>query len=343
MSARAIEWRGMCGWRFEATGDREPTVERRLRSCCLRSVLHELVDSFDAGGIGALHETHLACLRKSRRYRAVYRLVRFFLPITPLLTITKDLERLVGELGVHGASRATLARPPIPWHAEMPPNGELEICTTSIIVYGTHGSILTPLLLAAAIDRPDLKMIAASYIAKLGPNIAGCSFPVFAAAPVKVKRAGRKGLVPRAMGWIACKSEGGLAPEVARERNRDSLRQAAAYVRQGGGLLIAPEPRDHRQAWRQGIGVLVADLARDPGTKPVYLVPWNITGASITGIFQLLSRNPLMRYLGKRRFRRPVRVALGEPMSIEDVVAEAGCDPVRITAFLERNYRDRGF
>ncbi len=305
--------------------------------------MHELVDSFDAGGVGALHETHLACLRKSRRYRAVYRLVRLFLPITPLLAITKDLERLVGELGVHGGSRATLARLPIPWQVAMPPGGEPEIRTASIIVYGTHGSILTPLLLAAAIDRPNLKMIAASYIAKLGPNIAECSFPVFAAAPVKVKRAGRKGLVPRAMGWIACKSEGGLAPEEARERNRDSLHRAAAYVRQGGGLLIAPEPRDHRKAWRPGIGVLVADLAHDPGTRPVYLVPWNITGASITGIFQLLSRNPLMRHFGKRRFRRPVQVALGEPMSIERVVAEVGCDPVKITAYLERDYHARGF
>jgi hypothetical protein len=302
-----------------------------------------LVDSFDAGGIGTLHEAHLACLRKSRRYRTLYRLIRFFLPITPLLTITKDLEHLVGELGVHGGSRVTLARPPIPWQVVMPPNGEREIRTAPIIVYGTHGSILTPLLLAAAIDRPDLKMIAASYIAKLGPNIAECSFPVFAATPVKVKRAGRKGLVPRAMGWIAWKSEGGLDPDVARERNRDSLRQAAAYVRRGGGLLIAPEPRDHRKVWRSGIGALVADLARDPGTKPIYLVPWSITGASITGIFQLLSRNPFMRRLGERRFRQPVRVALGEPMSIERVVAEAGCDPVEITSYLERDYRDRGF
>jgi hypothetical protein len=330
----------MCGQQSESVQDAGSATRGHLR---LRSVLHELVDSFDEGGIGALHETHLACLRTSRRYRALYRLVRFFLPITPLLTITKDLERLVGELGVHGGSRTTLALPQIPWEVAMPPNGEHEIRTAPIIVYGTHGSILTPLLLAAAIDRPDLKMIAASYIAKLGPNIADCSFPVFAAARVTVKRAGRKGLVPRAMGWIACKSEGGLDPDDARERNRDSLRQAAAYVRQGGGLLIAPEPRNHREPWRRGIGAIVADLARDSGGRPVYLVPWDIKGASITGIFQLLSRNPFVRRLGQLRFRHPVKVALGEPMTIEAVVAETGSDPARITAYLERDYRERGF
>lgn len=301
------------------------------------------MESFDTGGVVALRETHLSSLGESRRYRALYRLARFFLPITPLLTITTDLERLVGELGVHGASRTTLARPPIPWVADMPAEGEHVIRSAPIIVYGTHGSILTPLLLAAAIDRPDLKMIAASYIAKLGPNIAECSFPVFAAAPVRVKRAGRKGLVPRAMGWIAWKSEGGLDPENARERNRASLRQAAAYVRQGGGLLIAPEPRDHRQPWRLGIGALGADLAQSPGAKPVYFVPWSIKGASITGIFQLLSRNPFVRYLGRLRFRRPVRVALGAPMTVEFVVSKAGRDPLAIAAYLERDYRRRGF
>ncbi len=327
----------------ESAGARVSEARETARAGSLRGVLRALMESFDTGGIGALREMHLSSLGESRRYRALYRLARFFLPITPLLSITADLERLVGELGVHGASRITLARPPIPWVADMPAEGKRVIRSAPLIVYGIHGSILTPLLLAAAIDRPDLKMIAASYIAKLGPNIADCSFPVFAAAPVRVKRAGRKGLVPRAMGWIAWKSEGGMAPDDAREKNRDSLRRAAAYVRQGGGLLIAPEPRDHRKAWRAGIGLLVADLARDGCAEPVYLVPWNITGASITGIFQLLSRNPFARYLGKRRFRRPVRVALGTPMTVEFVVSEAGHDPLAISSYLERDYRERRF
>lgn len=309
----------------------------------LRAILRELRRSFDAGGIQALHATHLQSLEKSWRYRCLFRLLRLFLPITPLLTITKDLDRRVGEVGVHNASRETLAIPPLPWEARMPSPGEAEIRTAPFIVYGTHGSILTPLLLAAAIDRPDLKMIAASYIAKLGPNIAACSFPVYASARVSVKRAGRKGLVPRAMGWIAAKSEGGSERDGARERNLDSLRQAAAYLRQGGGLIIAPESRNRRQAWRPGIGVIVADLAAEPGPQTVYLVPWCIRGASVTGIFQLLSRNPLVRRAGERRFRRPIEVMLGTPLAVDQVVSEVGCDPVKIAAYLERDYRERGY
>jgi len=333
----------MCG-RLSASLDRGNSGEERTtRQRSLRCVLRELSDSFEQGGIDALHQAHFASLKKSLRYRLLYRLLNLFLPITPLLTITRDLDRMVGELGVHGGSRVTLARLPIPWRAEMPARGEAEIRTAPIIVYGTHGSILTPLLLAAAIDRPDLKMIAASYITKLGPNIAACSFPVYAAAPVKVKRAGRKGLVPRVMGWIAWKSEGGLERDAAKERNRDSLRRAAEQVRRGGGLLIAPEPRNHRESWRAGIGVLVAELTRNPGPHATYLVPWSISGASITGIFQLLSRNPLARRLGKLRFRRPVRVAFGEPIPIQRVVDEVGLDPVRIAAAIETHYRGLGF
>lgn len=333
----------MCG-RLSASLDRGNSGEERTpRQRSLRCVLRELSGSFEQGGVDALHEAHFVSFKKSLRYRLLYRLLNLFLPITPLLTITRDLDRMVGELGVHGGSRVTLARLPIPWRAEMPAQGEVEIRTAPIIVYGTHGSILTPLLLAAAINRPDLKMIAASYITKLGPNIAACSFPVYAAASVKVRRAGRKGLVPRVMGWIAWKSEGGLERDTAKERNRDSLRRAAGQVRRGGGLLIAPEPRNHRESWRAGIGVLVAELTRNPGPHATYLVPWSISGASITGIFQLLSRNPLARRLGRLRFRRPVRVEFGEPVPIQQVVNEVGLNPAKIAAAIETHYRELSF
>ncbi|MDD5220441.1 MAG: hypothetical protein PHV11_07735, partial [Candidatus Bipolaricaulis sp.] len=191
------------------------------------------------------------------------------------------------------------------------------------------------------IDRPDLKMIAADYIAKLGPNIAACSFPVYAAMRVTVKRASDKGLVPRAMGWIACKSAARSERDAARQRNRESLRRAAEHVRQGGGLIIAPESRNRREPWRTGLGTVVAELAHDAARRPTYLVPWSIRGASVTAIFQLLSANPLVRRLGARRFRHPVQVTLGEPMLVERVVAEVGDDPREIAAYLERDYLER--
>jgi hypothetical protein len=185
-------------------------------------------------------------------------------------------------------------------------------------------------------------MVAASFIAKIGPNVGRCSFPVYATAQVKMKSAGRKGVTPRALGWIAWKSERSVDREEARERNRASLVQAVEHVRSGGGLLIAPDPRERKRPWRQGIGVIVVSLAHDPGARPAYVVPWSITGASITGLFQLLSRNPAMRALGRMRFRHPIRVTFGEPVPVRRIVEQAGYNPAKVTEVLERDYRERG-
>jgi hypothetical protein len=310
--------------------DRSLNTRNRAEARTIRDTLGSLQTAFDQGGVEALHAAHLASLASSFRYRTLYRLLNLMIPMTPILAIAKDLDRLVGELGGSAASREVLAHPPIPWRTEMPENGQRDILSASVVFYGKHGSALTPLLLAA------------SHIAKIGPNVERCSFPVYAAAQVKMKSAGRKGVTPRALGWIAWKSGRSIDREEARERNRASLVQAVEHVRGGGGLLIAPDPRERKMPWRQGIGVIVVNLAHDPGARPAYVVPWSITGASITGVFQLLSRNPLMRALGRMRFRQPIRVAFGEPVPVRRIVEQAGYNPGKVTEVLERDYRERG-
>jgi len=322
--------------------NRSLDTRSRAKAGTVRDTLRSLRTTFDQGGVEALHAAHAASLAGSFRYRALYRLLDLIVPMSPILAIAKDVDRLVGALGVSAASRQVLARPPIPWRTEMPEKGQQDVLSASVVFYGRHGSALTPLLLAAALDRPDLKMVAASFIAKIGPNVGRCSFPVFAAAQVKMKSAGRKGITPRALGWIAWKSERSLDRDEARERNRVSLVQAVEHVRDGGGLLIAPDPRERKRPWRQGIGVIVVSLAHDSGPRPAYVVPWSITGASITGLFQLLSRNPLMRALGRTRFRHPIRVAFGEPVPVRRIVEQAGYNPAKVTEYLERDYRERG-
>lgn len=211
----------------------------RMSVRSLRSVTAGLRSAFDEGGIEPLYRIHVASLKESLTYRCFYGLADLLLPITPLFGIVKDLDRLVGDLGVHGGSKVVLARPPVPWEALVPFGGEREIRTAPLIVYGRHGSILTPLLLAVALDRSDIKMIGASYIAKLGPNIAQCTFPVHASTPLTVKTAGRKGLAPRVMGWLTYKLDPPIARDIAKERNRAALAAAAEHIRCGGGLLLS--------------------------------------------------------------------------------------------------------
>ncbi|MDD5220452.1 MAG: hypothetical protein PHV11_07790, partial [Candidatus Bipolaricaulis sp.] len=280
----------------------------------IRSVTAELRKAFSEGGIEPLYRAHLGGLKTSLPYRCFYCLANVFLPLSPLLALARDADELVGRLGASAGCRAILARPPIPWQAVWPAQGADLIRSQPLILYGRHGSVLTPPLLAAAIDRPDVKMVTASYITKLGPNIARTMFPVYVTTPLTARTAGRKGLLPRAVGWLAYQLDPLPPREVARAANRATLRQAADFARAGGALAIAPDSRDPRQPWRPGLGGLVAMLATELGARPCYLVPWRIRGASITAVFHLVSRNPLLRAFGRFRFRHPVRVEFGEPI-----------------------------
>ena len=310
----------------------------------LTSVFADLRDAFNTGGIESLYRAHLSARSTCFSYRCLYGLANLMLPVNPLFEIVKDLDQQVLRHGVAAGSAVVLDRPPVPWERVLPEDDIAEISTGRVIVYGKHGSVLTPLLVAAALGRSDLKMIGASYIASLGPHIGACTYAVHPSTPIPMRTAGRKGVIPRILGWIACKLDPPLERAEAKERNRAALTEATDHVRQGGALLIAPDPREPGDAWRAGIGVMISSLAQDhPEPCDCLLVPYRIWDASITGIFHLLSRNPLLRALGRRRFRHPARIVFEQPLSLRDVVAQTGLDPHAITAYLETGYHKLGF
>ncbi len=308
----------------------------------VRRIVAELKASLDAGGIEAMAETHSTGMKSSLSYRLFCGLIELVYPATSLLDIMKNVDRRIGELGVTGGSHAVLSTLPTTWRAEFPGNREREIKTRPVVVFGRHGSILTPFFIAASLDRPDLKMLAASYVAKLGPNVALTMYPVHLRIPT-LRRAARKGILLRIGAWLTARLNAPVEKDVAREQNLASLTHAAEHVRSGGALLIAPNANNPKARWRTGIGLLVAQLAENPvATVEPCLVPYRIW-ASITGIFHLLSRNPLLRALGRWEYRRPIRVVFGEPIPLSAVIDRTGLDPVRITDFLEAHYRGLGF
>lgn len=339
-----IEWTAACGERrerfrlqraFGHTGGKSDLTP-------IRHIVADLKASFAAGGIEAMARTHSAATKSSLSYRLFCGLVDLVFPATPLLGIAGDLDHYIGELGVADGSKEILKRIPTPWMAEFPGRGGTEIRTHPVVVFGKHGSILTPFLVAASLDRPDLKMLAASYIARLGPNIARTMYPVRLPVP-SFRSAGRAGILPRISGWLTSRLESPLARDIRREQTRASLVQAAEHVRSGGALLIAPDAGAPTSKWRPGIGFLVANLVQgDAADRGAYLVPYRIW-ASITGFFRLLSRNPISRALGRWQYRRPIRVAFGEPIPLSAVIEQTGLDPVSITEYLEAYYRALGF
>jgi hypothetical protein len=308
----------------------------------IRRIVADLKASFAAGGIEAMAQTHSAAMKSSLPYRLLCGLVDLVFPATSLLDIAEDVDGHVGELGVAGGSKEVLKRLPTPWLAELPMLGAGKIKTCPIVVFGKHGSLLTPFLVAASLDRPDLKMLAASYVARLGPNIARSMYPVQLPIP-SFRSAGRTGILPRISAWLTSRLESPTAKAATREQNRTSLVHAAEHVRSGGALLIAPDAGAHEAKWRPGIGLLVTHLAPSGGrNREIYLVPYRIW-ASITGLFRLLSRNPVTRALGRWQYRRPIRVAFGEPIPLSVVIEQTGLDPSAITEYLQTHYRGLGF
>lgn len=307
----------------------------------IRRIIAELKTSFADSGIEALHQTHLLAMKSSLRYRFLCWLVEFTYPITAVLDIAKSLDRYMGELGVAGGSMAALSILSISRQVEFPKQGEDVIKTCPVVVFGQHSSILTPFLVAASLDRPDLKMLSASYIAKLGPHIASSIYPILSPVPT-FRNAGRKGIVPRISGWLTSRLESTVEKDVAKEQNRASLIQSAEHVRNGGALLVAPDACDSRVKWRHGIGHLIAHIAGISEAECItYLVPYRIW-APITSIFRLFSRNPFLKALGKWQYRHSIRVVFEQPIALSTVVEQTGLDSAAITEYLQTHYHGLG-
>ncbi len=303
-------------------------------------MLRSLREAFGRDGADGLCAAHEKLLRGSLRYRAICALAGLVVPVTPVMAAVKELDGLIGERGACAASREILSRASVPWQVEMPEHGPRDILSSPIVFYGKHGSALTPLLLAAALDRPDLKMVASEPIAKIGPNIEQRSFLVYTVPRAKSEGVPSRGAA-RTLSRMVPSASGAIDRDEARAYNRASLVRATDHVRRGGGLLIAPDPRRRKSPWRQGIGVVVVGLAHDPGPHPVYVVPWSITRVPLVSVLQLLSPNPLSRALARVRLRRPIRVAFGEPMAVRRIVELAGYNPAKVAGHLERDYRER--
>jgi hypothetical protein len=305
----------------------------------IRRVVAEMKASFLSGGIEAMALTHAAGVRDDLSYRLFCRVLDLIYPVTALLDIMRDVDRQVGELGIVDASKAILRLLPTHCQVDFPTCGASHVRARPVVVFGKHGSILTPFIVAASLGRADLKMLAASYVAKLGPNVAQHVYPVHLPIPT-LRRAARRGLLLRIGAWLTAKLDSQVSKDVARECSRTSLIQAAEHVRSGGALLIAPDARNPKEKWRAGIGLMLQRLSE--GDSDPLLVPYRIW-APITGIFHLLSCNPAARLLGRWQYRHPIRIAFGEPTPLSSVIVQTGLDPAAITKHLEDHYRSLGY
>lgn len=240
--------------------------------------------------------------------------VELFYPVGRILSLAAEIDRRIGRDGLAAASRWLLDTWVPGWRAVIPPATAEILAAKPVLVYGNHPSLLTPFLVGATVPRPDLKIVSASFLDRLLPSYACSAFSV----ELPVRNWGehlRRGGVSRLLlAWLI----GYLTPPqrsaARKEGNRHALAAAAAHLRSGGALLIAPAGWTLRpRPWLPGIGRIVQALERDPGPDELYLVPFREEHTSDARTRAVLGRGPVARLKRRFLYRQPVTIRYGPP------------------------------
>lgn len=240
-------------------------------------------------------------------------------PFQALLDLSVEVNRRMGWEGLASASRWLLETAGIPWECDVPSSTREVLNSGAALIYGNHPSLLTPFLLAAAVDRPDLRMIATNFLELFLPNFA--PYAILVDLPVnrwwaQFREGGLERLV---VAYWVTRLRPPLPREAAKEANARALHLGIEHVRNGGCLVIAPMGWTRRERdWYRGIGVIVKGLAERPCDRPVYLAPFREENTSDRLVRALLRAQGAGRL--KRRLQpRPIRIRFAEAIPLREL------------------------
>jgi hypothetical protein len=304
-------------------------------------VLARLKPAYSQGGIPAVHRSHLAAAEKSAVYRALWKLLDLVFPLSGFLSWTDRLNGLIGTHGLHGAAARVCDDLHLQWETKIPPGGEDVLRTAPLILYGNHPSQITPLFLAAALGRADLRFFCIELYLKFLPAAEPYALPLQRSLPRKWRDRLGSGWAHSVALSLLFRVDEPKKYEAAREHNGRMLRAAAEHVRQGGCVLIFPmgEATGWRD-WFQGIGVLAKDLAQTASHQRVVLAPFFVENESNARLYSLFSTSPLGVRRRRRLNRAPVRIQFGRPVPLEEIIRDPTLSPSAVTDLLERQYRE---
>jgi len=322
--------------------EKEWTTTCTRRSLVTRQkgrVFARLKSAYSKGGIPAVRDAYVSAAKESLVCRTAWRLVDLVCPVTGFLDWTVRLNDLVAAYGYHGAAARLFDALPLRWESEFPPDCEEIRHNASLILYGNHPSQITSLIVAAALDRSDLRFLGISFFTKILPS----AEPFVLQLQDSHRRVYRdllgSGLAHRlALSFLFHLDEQVLRSD-AREHNRGMLRSAAGHVRGGGSVLIFPmgEATGWRD-WFPGIGVLVRELAETAEGHQAYLLPFHVENESNARLYSLLSTSPLGRARRKRLNRDPVRIRFGRPTRVQEIVEDPTLPPPALASLLQQQY-----
>ena len=298
-----------------------------------------LKSAYSKGGIPALRDAYLSAAKESLVCRTAWRLVDLVCPVSGFLDWTVRLNDLVATYGYHGGAARLFDALPLRWESEVSPDCEEVLHNAPLILYGNHPSQITSLVVAAALDRSDLRFLGIGFFTKILPS----AEPFVLQFQDSHRRTCRdllgSGLAHTlALSLLFRLDEQELRSD-AREHNQRMLRSAVGHVRGGGSVLIFPmgEATGWRN-WFPGIGVLVRDLAETAEEHQAYLLPFHVENESNARLYSLLSTSPLGRARRKRLNRDPVRIRFGRPTRVEEIVQDSTLPPSALASLLQQQY-----
>jgi len=303
-------------------------------------LLPQLSAAYQRGGMPAFQEVHLAALRQYWTYRTMWRLVDFASPISSLLTLASDLDRRIGGVGLSAAANAMIEILQLSWEKRLPREGAEILSTAPLLIYGNHPSMLTPFLIAAALNRSDLRIVALGYVGKLVPNLEPYLLPLLASQRRTLRGRSRSGMAHALSLSLIYHLDGQLNSNVARNQNQATLSKATEHILGGGAAMIFPggggkEPR----GWFPGIGVIAAKLAQVAGSDTVYLAAVRISNSSNSRVYSLLSEKPLSRIRRRLLYRQPIQLTFEKPIPLVSLIKGRNHSPQYLASLLQNHHK----
>ena len=305
-------------------------------------VFARLKSAYLNGGAPAFREVYLAAIEESPVHRAMAKLVDRVCPVSQILDWSVHLDQLIAQHGPHKAAAIVFKELSVPLEVQIPAGEEHILRTAPLLLYGNHPSVVTPLTIAAALDRTDLRMLVAGFFTRLLPASLPFVFPLW----VTHRRTWHDVLgagLPHALALSLLFYVDELPPPpVARAHNRAMLSHAVNHIRAGGSSLIFPggsTPRDRR--WFPGIGILARELAETKAKSQVYLAPFHVENDSNARCYSLISAGSLAGVRRTHRNLKPVLVRFERPVLVQDVVPDPTVSTAAVVGLLRQRYDSR--
>ncbi len=289
-----------------------------------KALLAQLRRAYEQGDVSSLRTLWYQALREPGVGWALRVFNRIY-PLQGVLDIAEELDKRMAEHGLAQASRWLLDEHVVHWRSELPAETRVVLSQEPVVIYGNHPSFLTLFLVAAHVDRPDFRVVAASFLERFLPSFAPYAFPVELPVSDWWKQLWEGGLQRLIVVYWVSRLRPLPSRARAKELNRHALAQSVENVKRGGALLIAPQgwSRSSRH-WYPGLGVILKGLVAQPSERPVYLVAYREENTSDRLVRRLVEGRAERQKAWEELEKRPATIRFAPPRLLDPALIREG-------------------